>query len=96
VKVRELIERLGRVNQEADMALFWDGAPRGEVEGICRHGEETIVLVGEWCIYRDGIHRAFPEVDVLFDANTGLHRTEPAAGSGTVRGLVVPEMEATR
>ena len=76
MKVRELIERLGNVNQEADVALFWDGSARGDVDGICRRGDATIVLVGDWSIYRDGSHRAFPEVDVLFDANAELHSSE--------------------
>ena len=65
MKVKELIDILGKLPQHKQVALFWDGSPRGNVEGIVDDDEE-VVLVGEWSIYRDGRSRAYEEEKIVF------------------------------
>ena len=67
MKVKELIEQLKPLPQESEISIFWDGAARGEVEGIVNNvpGNE-VVIVGEWDIYRDGKYREYPEKMIVF------------------------------
>jgi hypothetical protein len=47
--VKLLIEILQDLNKEAEVKLWWDSAPRGDVEAIydtC--DKKTVVLAGEW------------------------------------------------
>jgi hypothetical protein len=53
MKVEELIGYLQGLEQDKEVSIFWDGAVRGDVEGIVDDAEE-VVLVGNWSIYRDG------------------------------------------
>ena len=64
MKVKELIEQLTKLEPDAEVSVFWDGAPRGDIEGIYvsapnsfgyRGGE--VVLVGDWSIYRERIQK---------------------------------------
>ncbi len=66
MKVKELIEYLGTLPAEKNVSVFWDGAARGEVEGIV-NAEHEVVLVGEWSIYRDNEkYRAYPEEEIIY------------------------------
>jgi hypothetical protein len=49
------------------------------------------MYAGEWWLPRfgcDSLAVCMGEVEEMLTQNASLHRTEPAAGSGTVRGLV--------
>jgi hypothetical protein len=62
----ELIEYLKKLPPTKPVALFWDGNPRGEIEGIVNDDSE-IVLVGDWSIYRyPGRYQAYPESKIVF------------------------------
>lgn len=65
MKVKELFTLLQTLDPEKDVALFWDGASRGGVEGVVNDGD-AVVLVGDWSIYRDGHYRAFQEENIIF------------------------------
>ena len=68
MKAKELIEYLQKLPQEKDISIFWDGAARGDVEGIVNDDLE-IVLIASWSIYRDGTYRAYPEENIVFDSH---------------------------
>ena len=51
MKANELANILNGL-PDKEVYLFWDGAARGEIEGIMTQGE-TVVIVGDWSIYRD-------------------------------------------
>lgn len=59
--VRRLIEVLSGLDQDKSVSIFWDGKPRGDVEGIYVDQSDKewrgghVVLVGDWCIYRNKI-----------------------------------------
>lgn len=50
--VSTLIKWLQKCPQEKQVAVFWDGNPRGEVEGMVNDDNE-VVIVGDWSVYRD-------------------------------------------
>jgi hypothetical protein len=61
--VKLLIEQLLKLEQDAEVSIFWDGSPRGGVEGIYvssgdNYGDyiNHVVLVGDWSIYRRNIN----------------------------------------
>lgn len=62
--VKLLIEILQDLNKNAEVKLWWDSAPRGDVEAIYEVGNKTIVvLAGEWGLRE---HRlAFKDMDSL-------------------------------
>lgn len=74
MKVKELIEQLTKLELDAEVSVFWDGAPRGDIDGIYvtnpnffgSRGE--VVLVGDWSIYRDRIkekHRVVWDIKTM-------------------------------
>ena len=65
MKVSELIGFLTGLPQEKEVALFWDGGARGGLEGIVNTGE-SVVLVGDWSIYRKGNMRVYPEDEIIY------------------------------
>lgn len=70
MNVSELIGHLSRLEPEAEVSLFWDGEPRGGVEGIYKvaglpPGKHEVVLVGDWSIYFAQVERKH---DIVFDA----------------------------
>ena len=63
MKAHDLAKRLLALpNREVN--IFWDGAARGDVEGIVN--DKEIVLVGDWSIYRDGPYRMYAEDKIIF------------------------------
>lgn len=56
MKVKELVKVLKKLPQDKEVSIFYDGAARGEVEGIVDDSE--VVIVAEWSVYR----KKFPEV----------------------------------
>ena len=71
MKVSELVVYLKELPQEKEVAIFWDGAARGEVDGIVNDDDE-VVIVGDWSIYRDGEmygnggYRKYEEEKIIF------------------------------
>jgi hypothetical protein len=64
--VLELVDILKTLPQDKDISLFWDGASRGDIEGIVNTSGE-VVIVGDWSIYRDGDYRAYKEDEIVYD-----------------------------
>lgn len=58
MKVKELIEHLKSVDQDLEVSIFWDGSPRGDVDGLYINSGKELVIVGEWSIYEDEIRRS--------------------------------------
>ncbi len=46
--VEELIKHLEKMGTKREVKLYWDGAPRGEVEAICFDDGNEVHLIGEW------------------------------------------------
>ena len=66
MKLKELIEILQTLPQEKEVSIFWDGAARGDVDGIVNDDKE-IVIVAEWSIYRDDPdYRKYPEEKIIY------------------------------
>ena len=64
--VEELIKILQTLPQEKPVSIFWDGQPRGDIEGIVNDDGE-VVLVGEWSIYRSsGKYQRYPEEKIIY------------------------------
>ena len=50
---------------DTDIRLYWDGAPRGEIEGIAQRDHlDMIYLVSHWGIYREN----FTRDEIMYDA----------------------------
>jgi len=64
MKVKELIKHLEALPQDKDVAIFWDGGQRGDIDGIVN--DNQVVIVGDWCIYRDGTHRRYEEDNIVY------------------------------
>lgn len=65
MNVASLIKILQYLPQEKTVMLFWDGGARGDIEGIV-NDDESIVLVGDWSIYRDGTYREYAETKIIY------------------------------
>jgi hypothetical protein len=65
MNVSQLIEILKTLPQQKPVFIFWDGSPRGPVEGIVNDDTE-VVIVGDWSIYRKGSHRHYEESKIVF------------------------------
>lgn len=64
--VNELIKILQTLPQEKPAAIFWDGQPRGDVEGIV-NDDAKVVIVGDWSIYRSpGEYQRYPEEKIVY------------------------------
>jgi len=56
---------LATLPADKSVAVFWDGGPRGDVEGIVNAADE-VVIVGEWSIYRDSEYRRYPDDQIVY------------------------------
>lgn len=71
MKVKELAKVLNKLPQNKEVAIFYDGAARGEIDGIVDDTNE-IVIVTDWSIYRDGEYRAYEECQIVYERNESL------------------------
>jgi len=60
MKVKDLVKVLKKLPQNKQVAIFYDGAARGEVEGIVDGSD--VVIVAEWSVYR----KTFPEDTIVY------------------------------
>jgi len=66
MNVEELIQHLEKLPKDKEVSIFWDGAARGDVDGIV-NADDEVVIVGEWSIYRDsGKYQAYPEDKIVY------------------------------
>lgn len=64
MNVSTLIQYLQKLPPDKEVAIFYDGAARGEIDGIV-NDDYQVVIVGDWGIYRDGEYRAYDEDQII-------------------------------